>query len=425
MMEFDTVLRSIFYFGVIVNVNDPLELGRAQIRIFGIHNDDATELSNDDLPWSLISIPTTFHGVPGTSGNPAVLPGAIVYGAFMDGTAQQMYLAMGIVPGQQAIRLPGAFGTYTNSKFEKPKVAKPVLDSTSADYKAKDKIVADIVTKLSNGESVSSLISKIFEFISPAMTGNESDDYNVDLTKNTKESRFGEPDVSSLSRNSDSTSRTKVMQAKKEQVTVESADGKSWTEPKTAFAPQYPFNKVEETVSGHTIEKDDTPGAERLSVFHRVGTFIEIHPDGTLVYKNPANNYHIIAKDENISIGGNCNITVSGNVNLYVIGNVEEKVDGNVKQTIKGNVTSDISGTGTYHVKGAIKLTTDASIEYTAQSITFNIKNAITFNAADINYKASNTLSMNANNINSIATSTNTVQGQTTNVLGNNLINIG
>ena len=39
---------------------------------------------------------------------------------------------------------------------------------------------------------------------------------------------------------------------------------------------EYPHNHVTETESGHVIEVDDTKGKERIHVFHKSGTFIEI-----------------------------------------------------------------------------------------------------------------------------------------------------
>jgi hypothetical protein len=47
--------------------------------------------------------------------------------------------------------------------------------------------------------------------------------------------------------------------------------------------------------SGHLIEYDDTPGYERIHIFHKSGTFIEIHPDGKMVHKTPSSNHTIVA----------------------------------------------------------------------------------------------------------------------------------
>ena len=38
---------------------------------------------------------------------------------------------------------------------------------------------------------------------------------------------------------------------------------------------QYPFNQVDETPSGHSIEMDDTPGGERILIRHRKGSSLD------------------------------------------------------------------------------------------------------------------------------------------------------
>lgn len=57
------------------------------------------------------------------------------------------------------------------------------------------------------------------------------------------------------------------------------------TEPRGKAAPQYPHNKVYQSPSGHCIEVDDTPGAERIMIFHMSGSYIEMHMDGDVVIK--------------------------------------------------------------------------------------------------------------------------------------------
>lgn len=55
--------------------------------------------------------------------------------------------------------------------------------------------------------------------------------------------------------------------------------------PADPYAAQYPSNNVYQTKSGHTIEIDDTSGAERIHIHHKSGSFIEIHPNGQIVIK--------------------------------------------------------------------------------------------------------------------------------------------
>lgn len=107
-----------------------------------------------------------------------------------------------------------------------------------------------------------------------------------------------------------------------------------WFEPETPYAkikgkdvpPRdneskstiYPFNKVTETESGHVVEFDDTPGAERVQIFHRSGTFEEIHPNGDKVEKIVRDRYVSILRDSNVHIDGFSNVTVDKGLKIFV-----------------------------------------------------------------------------------------------------------
>ena len=56
-------------------------------------------------------------------------------------------------------------------------------------------------------------------------------------------------------------------------------------EPPSAYGGVYPFNKVYQSESGHVIEIDDTPNKERIHLFHKTGTYIEINSNGRKVTK--------------------------------------------------------------------------------------------------------------------------------------------
>jgi len=71
-----------------------------------------------------------------------------------------------------------------------------------------------------------------------------------------------------------------------------------------------------ETDGGHVFEMDDTPGAERVQIFHRKGSFIEFHPDGSIVHRGAQDRYQVIFNNENVYAGGNMNLSVVGNVNI-------------------------------------------------------------------------------------------------------------
>ena len=132
-------------------------------------------------------------------------------------------------------------------------------------------------------------------------------------------------------------------------------------EPATAYAAEYPNNKVTQTTSGHIIEIDDTPGAERINVRHRSGTFVEMHPNGDVVQHN-GNRFHITTGNDNVHITGVCNLTIDqdcnttilGNWNIDVTGDKNETIGGNFNETITGNVVEDIGGSVDESVGGAV-----------------------------------------------------------------------
>jgi hypothetical protein len=77
-------------------------------------------------------------------------------------------------------------------------------------------------------------------------------------------------------------------------------EGATVIEPASKYKARYPFNNTMTTRSGHILEFDDTPGSERVQIFHKSGSYIEILPDGTIVTKSVKD--HIQLAFGNISI---------------------------------------------------------------------------------------------------------------------------
>lgn len=142
----------------------------------------------------------------------------------------------------------------------------------------------------------------------------------------------------------------------------------SWTEPTSDFAPKYPYNNATQTESGHFQEWDDTPGAERIRIQHRVGTFTEIQADGSRINKIVGDNYEIVQKNNNVLIKGICNITIEGDSVVNVKGNKYERIEGDYIQEVGGNLQQ--------LVKGASKITNgkDSSITVAGQTGTLSLR---------------------------------------------------
>jgi len=115
-----------------------------------------------------------------------------------------------------------------------------------------------------------------------------------------------------------------------------------WTEPESPAnsdtPPQYPYNNVQQTESGHAFEMDDTPTRERIRLQHRFGTFIEMHPNGDEVHKVYGDGYEITINNKNVLVKGTCNITVEGDCNMHILGNKNERIDGDYNLEVRGTL---------------------------------------------------------------------------------------
>jgi len=132
----------------------------------------------------------------------------------------------------------------------------------------------------------------------------------------------------------------------------DSENGPFRGEPVTAYATNYPYNKVIRTERGHVIEVDDTPGDERIHVYHTSGTYWEINQEGRLVHKCVDNSYEVVLENKDVHVLGNVNVKVDGNVNMEVDGNVDAHIhgstiaetDGNLHVTAHGNINATTDG---------------------------------------------------------------------------------
>ena len=73
-------------------------------------------------------------------------------------------------------------------------------------------------------------------------------------------------------------------------------------EKKSEYAAKYPYNKTITTTGGHVLELDDTPKAERIHVYHKSGSYIEIFPDGTIITKSMKDSVSVTVDNHAISV---------------------------------------------------------------------------------------------------------------------------
>jgi len=179
---------------------------------------------------------------------------------------------------------------------------------------------------------------------------------------------------------------------------VNSAKGITISQPKNTRKPKYPYNIASMSDSGHVIERDDTPGNERVCVQHKNGSYIEMIQNGDGVMKTvkdlynlcvnhyqhiknmravtvgngdnlkilsgdktieiDSGKYVLTAKGQNVTIDGECTLTVNGNCTSTINGNKNETVNGNYSITVTGTYavqagTTSLVSSGVTTIDGA------------------------------------------------------------------------
>ena len=141
--------------------------------------------------------------------------------------------------------------------------------------------------------------------------------------------------------------------------------------------PQYPYNNISQTKSGHSFEMDDTPKKERVRVQHRAGTFLEMQPNGDEVHKIYGDGYEIIFGNKNVKIKGQCNITIDGACVVNIVGDSVMNVQGDSIQYVKGDVTQTVDGAVKVTCKDDMDLTSKGDITMSAQNLYVNADLAV------------------------------------------------
>jgi len=107
---------------------------------------------------------------------------------------------------------------------------------------------------------------------------------------------------------------------------------------------QYPLASTTESVSGHIIEINDTPGGERIIIRHNTGAGVDIKSDGTVIVNSKSNKVEIVDADSRMVVEGSGNISYYGNLNLNVSGDYNVTVGGNYNLKVAGNWIVNVIG---------------------------------------------------------------------------------
>lgn len=367
-----TGLQSNFFTGVVEDRNDPLEVGRVRVRIYGLHTDDKSLIATPDLPWCDVLMPTSTASLSGLGMSPhGLVEGTTVMGMFRDEGDMQDFVVMGSLFGlpSDKWKIPngdgsGAIGRSADHGFNdprrdssgKPATLIPPSLGEDSDYVE----TTDGMKNSGNGRNWEltrglDVFPRIPTSLDQKLDGSgtviENPDKGVRYPKEsyTKDSST---DVNKIATTGGQNNYPNNMIERSKGNTVKEIERGD-----SVVNPVYPFNHVLETESGHVLEMDDTPASERLHMYHRSGTRLEVLPDGSQTMKVVNDSYEIILKDKKILIGGSVDIELAnGDYNL-ITNKGESKDGGNVFITCD----SDINLTA----KGAIKLKGKVSINGT------------------------------------------------------------
>lgn len=178
---------------------------------------------------------------------------------------------------------------------------------------------------------------------------------------------------------------------------IPTAGGKTWSQPLSPYNTVYPYNKVMETESGHIMEFDDSPDGERVHLYHRKGTYLEIDPNGSQLNFIVGDGYHIVLRNDNIYIVGTANVTVGGNINILCQGDAKIEVEGRSSIALKGDAELGVAGNLDMSVGGDYKLKVDG--DYNIETTNLTTKTTgyqIHDSAADWSVKSAGNVIVNA-----------------------------
>jgi len=87
------------FIGVVENTDDPMQIGRVQVRAIGFHPERSDAgVPTDHLPWAYVALPTTASGMSGVGSTHGLIDGSWVFGYFLDGRdAQQPFITNSFV----------------------------------------------------------------------------------------------------------------------------------------------------------------------------------------------------------------------------------------------------------------------------------------------------------------------------------------
>lgn len=329
-----------FYRAVVEDNNDPEKIGRLKVRIFGLHtannensNEEFNYISTNDLPWAEVMGGTAF-GLNGGIGTSSILNNGTWVWVFLHDNNPNKPVIFGTIIGAHT---QDPTGVYDAGKgFCDPSGTFPFPTRSSE---------SDL-----NRLARNSNLDQPYYETSPNLVGNTNtihDAINSSLDGDDGNGAAVVVDDAAIS-DVDGGNTVKVDVSQIEPLS-------------TNDVSEYPNVNVIETTSGHVLEFDDTPTNERIRLYHRTGSYIEIKPDGTFVQKsaNTDSSSHYIHMSD---------------VEKHIAGAVKNYIEGNIDEIIKGDVKRYVDLTLSEHIKGEVNRTLEHNLK---ESITGGIKEHI------------------------------------------------
>lgn len=187
-------------------------------------------------------------------------------------------------------------------------------------------------------------------------TGNPSGEFGFRDPNNKYPLYTNEPDTNRLSRH-ESIENTVVYSKEAARVKgVETAKGKTWDQSPVPYNAEYPWNKTYESESGHIMEFDDTPQAERVHLYHKKGTFFEIDHNGTRVTRVVGDDYLILERNGKIAVFGNVDVTVEGALNVLVQNSANVDISGSMNINVYNDANINVAGDAKLRAAGDLDI---------------------------------------------------------------------
>lgn len=236
------------------------------------------EISTEDLPWAMVS-----HGNYDPN-NPLPSLNSFVWGMFLDGRDAQHPVVLGLLPTQ----------------FVEP--PNPDVNKYGVIPKRDGKLLAKGLTPRDIGHPQMSRLARGESIEETGVAGQE--------LNRMEKFKIGGTDL-------------------------------TWSEPSSAYATKYPHNRVIETAH-HSIELDDTPGGERITIRHKEGSYVQIDSKGNVSEKSVGAKHDITKLNKYEGVGHHHVVTIGGDAHVYVKGHKTEEIEGNYNLLVHGttNITA-------------------------------------------------------------------------------------